>query len=834
MPETPTNGNGTPAQQVDPAALAELRSLVSDIRNLEGNVVLARMQWGRQHGVTHGGARDTYQIFGYDDVITTHMYRAAYDRGGIAGSIVDVMPDATWRGELPFELIEDDNPENKTEFEQAWIALEKEHQLNAKFLRIDKLSRLSTYAVLLIGADGEWDTELPKVVPGRGKIHYFQPYFGGGGPGGTNPQTVAAGADATVYEYETDKNSPRFGQPKSYTIKRTDMATVDWGRPVHWTRVHHVAEGLLDNEVFGQPALERVWNLLLNLDKVTGGGSEAFWLRANQGLHIDLDKDMALESTAATIAALKEKAEAYKHQLTRWLETRGTKVTPLGSDVANFGPPADAIITQIAGAKRIPKRILTGSEMGELASSQDRENFRDQIIGRQTQYAGPYIIKPLIDRLIQYGYLPTPKKAEGYTIRWPHIQVLTEGEKADGAQKWAGTKVGEDPVFTSAEIRDHFHGMAPLSDEQLKELDERKQEQAELKAEAQKLMAPKAPPESSKPPFLKAAAAHKFSTTQVQLPSALADNLIALGKSIPGFDLCEEEGGREEDAHITVKYGLHTNDAADIRKVLATYVGPIRITLGKTAIFEGDGYDVLYVEVKSQDLYELNARLADKLEATDTYPAYRPHATVAYLKKGSGVKYVGLNALEGMSASIGSVRFSSAEGVITDLRITGRSEKGSFAVVRSAESAEDMEVLSLLTAAIECGNKDVVARLVGLGDFEGHPFRGNQYDEGAGEGGEPKPAGGNSSGKTDRELEEKFKALPDRTVVLKSKYGEVQVEKRGEQIGFRGRRKNGDAEPWKGTLREAKQSLRGPREADRDRFRSGWMKPDVMWKEAVK
>jgi 2'-5' RNA ligase len=223
----------------------------------------------------------------------------------------------------------------------------------------------------------------------------------------------------------------------------------------------------------------------------------------------------------------------------------------------------------------------------------------------------------------------------------------------------------------------------------------------------QKIMEMTAPPESE----FKAAESRKFSSTQIQLPPVLAQELLDLGKSIPAFDLCVEEGGLEEDAHITVKYGLHTNDAADVRKVLATYVGPIRITLGKTNVFAGPEYDVLYVEVFSQDLKDLNQRLEGSLENTTTHPVYTPHATVAYLKTGLGVKYVGLTKLEGMSATIGSVRFSSSLGEIVDLRVTGRNEKGTFAV---AEAAEDVELVGLLSAAIEAGDEEMVGRIVGL------------------------------------------------------------------------------------------------------------------------
>ena len=466
-----TSNNGA----VDETQTSEYRTLLGEIKALETQVVLTRTTWARNHGLSYNGARDEFEILGYDDVISTEQYRSAYERGGLMGRVIDVMPDATWRGEPAMEVIEDEDPDNWTAFEEAWYTLEKKHQINAKFRRVDKLSRLSTYAVLLIGADGDLQEELPRGNPD--KLLYLMPFLGGGGPGGNNQstRTITTGADATVFEYDTDQTSERFGLPKSYQLKRVDVSSPVLARGVHWTRVIHVAEGLLDDEVFGQPALSRPWNLFADLRKVTGGGAEAFWLRANQGMHLDLDKDMSFEEAAGSIAALKEQGEAYKHQLTRWLRTRGVKVQTLGSDVANFGPPADAIITQIAGCVAIPKRILTGSEMGELASSQDRENFRDQIIGRQMQYAGPYIARPLVDRLIKFGYLPTPSKGpDEYQIKWPHIQVLTEQEKIQSAQGMAAAnQTNGEVVFTDSEIRDHSLGWAPLTDEQRKEMDDR-------------------------------------------------------------------------------------------------------------------------------------------------------------------------------------------------------------------------------------------------------------------------------------------------------------------------------------------------------------------------
>src|SRR5678815_4481091 len=127
----------------------ELRALEAEFRALESGILLARSQFLRQAGITFEGARDTYSIFGYQRLLDYGDYRDRYSRGGIA----DVMPDACWRGDPrgdvpPMELIEDEDPENVTPFEQAWQDLERQHQICAKLHRVDKLARLSTYCLL--------------------------------------------------------------------------------------------------------------------------------------------------------------------------------------------------------------------------------------------------------------------------------------------------------------------------------------------------------------------------------------------------------------------------------------------------------------------------------------------------------------------------------------------------------------------------------------------------------------------------------------------------------------------------------------------------------------
>jgi hypothetical protein len=466
------SGQTIPASQIQ--QVAEMRQAAS--------ALLQRIQFFKSHGISYGGVRDLYDILGYDRNVTTSQYRERYLRGGIAGRIVDAPVNATWRGTV--EILEDRDPHENTKFEQAWRDLDMRLSVQSKLWRVDKLSQLSNFAVLIIGAGqgeaGSLALELPKGKR-QEDVTYISAYSGGGGPVGEHAlhRTVSDDVDVTILEYEIDQTSERFGLPKTYQLRRTELSGVlGFQREVHWTRVVHIADGCLFDDVFGVPALERVWNLLDDLDKITGGGAEAFWLRANQGLHLDIAKDMVLPEAEAAKEALMKEAEDYKHQLTRWLRTRGVSVDVLGSDVANFAGPADAVLTQIAGAKAIPKRILTGSEMGELASSQDRDNWKDQVNGRQSQYAGPYILRRLVDRLVEHGYLPPPLKGpRDYEVVWPHIEVLTESEKAQGAAQWAGVNSTQgNPVFTSAEIRDHWYKMEPLDDQQITQEMELKQE----------------------------------------------------------------------------------------------------------------------------------------------------------------------------------------------------------------------------------------------------------------------------------------------------------------------------------------------------------------------
>lgn len=426
-----------------------MMSSMSQIRML-GSILGPRAALAAAMGKTFGGMRDLAKVLGYKGSIGIDDYRLRFRRNPIASRVVRALPQATWRG--GGEIIEDDTTPTMTPFEKEWDELATRLRLWRVFWKSDVLSGLNRHGAILIGAPGSLETELD----GDGKpedVVYFKAY---------------ADDVLMVNTIEDRTDNERFGFPRTYKLKPPKEQKVvtlgNFEKEVHWSRVIHVCDELED-DLYAAPRLECVWDRLDDLDKVTGGGAEAFWLRAHQGLQVDVDKDIELDETKE--AALDKEVDEYVHAISRVMRTRGTKVETLGSDTADFKNPVAAIIAQICSGSGIPQRILMGSERGELASTQDRDNWFDQVSDRRSQFAHPNVIKQTTDRLVTYNFLREP---DTYETRWSQLKGMDESQKADLAIKIATVnKYQGETVVTSEEIRDRVFGMPAMTEAQKKE-----------------------------------------------------------------------------------------------------------------------------------------------------------------------------------------------------------------------------------------------------------------------------------------------------------------------------------------------------------------------------
>lgn len=437
-----------PAAEDRPGFIAGLRAAAS--------ALVSRSKLVRGGGKTFDGKRDVDEALGYQGTLDASDYRLRYERNEMAGCIVDCFPIACWRG--GGELVEDDDPEKVTLFEEQFFELADRLELWPRLMRSDILAGLGRYAIVVIGDGQALDQELRQMKRPEDVLFL----------------SVYAEEHAKISELVTDFRDPRYGRVKFYACTNvvpelSSGAKVVGGEvKVHFSRVVHIADGLLDDDVYGQPRLRRIWNRLDDLVKVVGGGSEAFWQRSQQGLQLDLDKEIQLDEPGKE--ALQDEVDEYMHGFRRVMRTQGVKVNPLGSDVANFGPQVDAIMTLLAGGTRIPKRILTGSEQGELASSQDKTNWDERVQDRRENFCGPTVVRQLVDRLIEHGALTEP--AEGYVVRWPEIENMDEMARANIALRYAqankaNADAGLEPLITTNEIRDSVLDLGPIDPEEL-------------------------------------------------------------------------------------------------------------------------------------------------------------------------------------------------------------------------------------------------------------------------------------------------------------------------------------------------------------------------------
>lgn len=374
---------------------------------------LARSSYAARLGKSYANDRDLYEALGYRATLTYTDFYGMYKRQDIAKRIVIAPVQASWMR----KPIVTDNEEG-SEFDKAWEELSKKKKIFYYLARVDKISGIGEYGVLYLGFDDNKKPNEP-VEGTSNELIFLRPYS----------QT-----NADIDFYVKDVKDERYGLPEFYKIQSSlDQTKSTQSNKVHWSRIIHVAEGLDESDVFGTPRLEEVFNRLQDLEKVAGGSGEMFWRGAFPGMVFKADDDASFSDDGQTKSALEEEIKEYIHGLKRYMKVQGLSVDQLEVSLADPTNHKDVLLELIAGAKGMPKRILVGSERGELASSQDEANWHTRIEERREDHAGPNILRPFVERLIQFGALPEPK--EEFTITWPDLFSPSAQEKAEVAGK---------------------------------------------------------------------------------------------------------------------------------------------------------------------------------------------------------------------------------------------------------------------------------------------------------------------------------------------------------------------------------------------------------------
>lgn len=399
------------------------------VTNTYVSPLVSRQQFAFSLGRAFEGERDYYQVLGYTRYPEVDDFWAKYSRDDIAGRLVDLPAQDTWKRRpvlIDGEARSDEETPN-SEFIRAWQQMTdagSDEALNIYhyFERIDRLSGIGHFGVLLIGVRDGRRLEEPfeGKLAGIKDILYLRP-------------CSEASVMISPGDIDQDPQSKRFGKPVYYSINMDNAGSGIYSR-VHWSRVLHVAEDLLEDEVNGRPRLERVLNRIDDLMKIVGGSAEATWKLMRKGLAAIAREGYTMPQDTTAKNEFNTQMEEYDHGLRRVLRLAGVDLKELGSEVVDPSGLFGIIISLIAAASGIPQRILIGSERGELASSQDLVSWANAVAERQVNFAEPSILRAFIHWCLKAGILPKPKSGK-YRVEWPPLYTLTEIEEAEVAER---------------------------------------------------------------------------------------------------------------------------------------------------------------------------------------------------------------------------------------------------------------------------------------------------------------------------------------------------------------------------------------------------------------
>jgi len=101
--------------------------------------------------------------------------------------------------------------------------------------------------------------------------------------------------------------------------------------------------------------------------------------------------------------------------------------------------------------------------------------------------------------------------------------------------------------------------------------------------------------------------------------------------------------GLESYPHVTLLYGFHLEQDKQPILDFTSSLKPQSFKLLQTSLFETDVCDVLKFDVELNSELKTAYEKALEFDNTQSFDTYHPHATIAYVKKGRGKKYITKN-----------------------------------------------------------------------------------------------------------------------------------------------------------------------------------------------
>jgi hypothetical protein len=472
----------------DPIVVNRVLEVVKDMRerrgittNLAGGIP-DRLLWQRNGGtgLDPDPRRSLEDEYGWPVAPGPELYDRLYNWDSFGARVVALPPSQCWK--VDPEIYETEDEDDITDFEESVDNMVASLRGEDNFFRpqpgqggnpvfaacraLDILGRRGRYGAMWIGLDDDEDPRTP--VPGLTENHSFpvvfkegekEPTWVKGKPGGKRAHVYNQDWDPTqnkgrkllflrpypesqakVLSWEGNRSSSRYCQPLEYMVTELDPSSGYWGtglpvstQVVHWSRMSHYADtyhhAVGGAAVLATPGLQVPLYDILDARKVSGASPEGYYRAVIARLFFETLPQFGADVNP-DYEEIRDMMEEIDNGMQKHGVLKGLHANQPSTQVNDPTPHLDAKYKRIAMLLGKPKRILEGSERGELSSGQDERQDADEIAGRQNSHLSPHMLAPLHNRLIRVGVLVPPDPDEGYKIKWPPVHLADENEES--------------------------------------------------------------------------------------------------------------------------------------------------------------------------------------------------------------------------------------------------------------------------------------------------------------------------------------------------------------------------------------------------------------------
>lgn len=361
--------------------------------------------------------------YGYPDVITFGQLWHMWRRNPVAARVCKLPINYCWLDHP--KVIEgdaDDKQKKETQYEKNFAKFSKRLKLWSRVKAGDLYQRVGRYSgLIMVVADGQ----LPSTPLGTvtsDKVIEIKPAFEG---------------QLEVVEVEEDRASPRFQQPMFYQFREIDVgARSRWDKEdinIHWTRVIPIAEDADDGGIYGVPALECIFNSLLDWEKIQGAGGEGLWRAAAQKYVLQAAKDTGSQKpTPEELDGLTDMLVDMFSGFNSMPFLGDMEMTPLDTNMPNPQHYTAHTKDSIAAGSGFAAKILFGSQTGVKAADEDTELLNKEMQSRRENY-----LTEVCENIVDWvdAHTTDLKKPAEVTIEWSDLTAPTMQQKMDIADK---------------------------------------------------------------------------------------------------------------------------------------------------------------------------------------------------------------------------------------------------------------------------------------------------------------------------------------------------------------------------------------------------------------